>query len=538
MRIIRTHEMDPTGFDAWTQDQVYNGLDVCITADVLDALLPQLDEHTRQTYAFSRALQGPVLEMRIRGTRIDAGRKVEVIDELWHLLEHYEKILDRIVFEGVGMPVFNWRSNKDLSALFYGELGLPTQRHGRSVTTDRGAREKFEVYPVATVIAKLINVMAELADKISVLRTEIDPDGRIRTSYNIAGTSTGRFSSSLSEFGTGGNLQNVEESLRSIFISDPGQKFAKFDAKSGESFVVGAIEWNLFGDPSFLDACNSGDVHTAVARGVWPNLPWTGDIHRDKDIAERDFYRHFSYRFMCKKIGHGSNYLGGAQEIADQTRVDITEVSRFQSMYFRSFPAHKLWHEHCRETLRKTGTCISFMGRKRNFHKRRLEEKTLKEYIAYDPQSSLADIVNEAMKRIWRLTQDPSHPLSSTRIMFQDHDALTFMYPEHLEDTIIPIISKLLVVPVELSAGKFLEIPYDCETGWNKGKWDKDKNPDGLKKYTGHDTRSRSPEVSLMDRIVHRADRKRAHAGDLSEVGGDQSDSLRSGTEGLDQNLD
>ena len=61
--------------------------------------------------------------------------------------------------------------------------------------------------------------MADIGKKIGVLRTGIDPDGRIRTSYNIAGTSTGRFSSSVTEFGTGGNLQNIEEALRSILIA-------------------------------------------------------------------------------------------------------------------------------------------------------------------------------------------------------------------------------------------------------------------------------------------------------------------------------
>ena len=147
--------------------------------------------------------------------------------------------------------------------------------------------------------------MRDLGKKIAMLKTEIDPDGRMRTSYNIAGTSTGRFSSSFSEFGTGGNLQNVEESLRSIFIADPGYKFAKFDAKSGESFVVGAIEWNLFSDGKYLDACESGDPHTAVARICWPRLGWTGDLKHDKDIAETPYYRHYTYRFMCKKLGHG-----------------------------------------------------------------------------------------------------------------------------------------------------------------------------------------------------------------------------------------
>jgi len=81
--------------------------------------------------------------------------------------------------------------------------------------------------------------MREIQKKIDFLKTGVDPDGRIRTSYNIPGTNTGRFSSSYSEFGTGGNLQNVEESLRSVFIADWGWKFAKFDAKAGSPIASG-----------------------------------------------------------------------------------------------------------------------------------------------------------------------------------------------------------------------------------------------------------------------------------------------------------
>ena len=500
MRIIRTDQMDPEAFDDWTRDQVYNGLDVCITADVLDALVPQLDNITNATYHFSKSLQGPVLEMRLRGCLIDEARKVNVIEELWELMERYEALLNEVVFRGIGMPSFNWRSNKDLRQLFYGELGLPPITRGGSPTCDRAAREKLEVYPSATALVRLVNTLTELGDKISVLRTEVDPDGRIRTSYNIAGTSTGRFSSSLSEFGTGGNLQNVEESLRSIFIADAGYKFAKFDAKSGESFVVGAIEWNLFRDAKFLEACESGDVHTAVARQCWPDLPWTGRNQDDKEIAEGKFYRHLSYRGACKRIGHGSNYLGGAQQISNETRVPIIIVKGFQRTYFETFPAHRKWHAHVEQELRSTGILTTLTGRKRHFFKRRTDPKTLKEAVAYDPQGSLADIVNQGMLQTWR--RNPAI------LMFQDHDATTWMYPEADEDTVVPLIQQSLLSPIELADGRVLTIPYDCEVGWNKGKWNAEKNPDGLKGYTGHDTRRRSPKVSVLDRVVHKSNRK------------------------------
>lgn len=495
MKIIDTSAIGPEGLTQMEKDWVYNGLDCCVTAEVMSILKEQFDEHTSKTYEFSKALQGPVLEMRLRGVLIDQHRKQEVIDAYFEILERLNTNLERIVFEGCGLPHFNWRSGADLQALFYDRLRIPPIRKGNRPTTDRAALEKLEAYTIAKPIVAHIKAMRDLGKKISMLRTDIDPDGRMRTSYNIAGTSTGRFSSSYSEFGTGGNLQNVEESLRSIFISDPGMKFAKFDAKSGESFCVGAIEWNLFKDGRYLDACESGDPHTATARICWPKLAWTGVLKQDKDIAERPYYRHYTYRFMCKKLGHGSNYGGKPATLSAQAKLPINVVSDFQPKYFTAFPAHLQWQGWVDTTIRKTGQLISLTGRKRHFFGRRNDEKVLREAIAYDPQCSLADIVNTAMLNIWRA--------GTAIISLQDHDALTFMYPEEQEDEIVPKLMEQLPVVIQLKHGRELKIPYDCKVGWNKGDYSK-TNPMGLKDYAGTDTRKREKVVGILDRTISR----------------------------------
>lgn len=496
MRIIETHNTKPGEMDEFEKEMCYNGLDCAITLEVLEALLPQLDGHTSNTYEFSRALQGPTLEMRLRGVLVDQSRKAEVIDEFHEKLERLEAQLERIVLDGVGMTRFNWRSPDDLKMLLYNKLGLPEVRLRGSVTVNRKALEKLESFLIARQIITHILAMRDIGKKISVLKTEIDSDGRMRTSYNIAGTSTGRFSSSFSEFGTGGNLQNVEESLRSIFIADPGFKFAKFDAKSGESYCVGAIEGNLFNDWRYFDAVESGDIHTAVARICWPALPWTGDLHRDKAIAESPYYRHYTYRFMCKKLGHGSNYGGEPATLAGQAKLPEPIVQRFQPTYFGAFPAHLQWHAQVASQLRSSGFLITLTGRKRIFMGRRNDPATLREAIAYDPQGSLADIVNRAMLRIWRERV--------AILVMQDHDALTFMYPEDREDEIVPRLAAMLTESLPLHHGRAMRIPYDCKVGYNKGDWNATTNPDGLKDYSGNDQRQRQPQVRLLDRVFHR----------------------------------
>ena len=498
MRVIYTNDIDIDNLPDFDRECVYNAFDVIATREVFDAIHPQLDEVTGATYSLSRALQGPTLEMKHRGVKVDLVRKAEVIDELYSKLELVEKQLEAIVYDGIGFDhEFNWRSPKSLQELFYDELCLPPIRKSGVISIDRSSRERLSVYPIATQLVSHINVLADLGDKISVLKTAIDDDGRIRTSYNIAGTSTGRFSSSFSEFGTGGNLQNIEESLRSIFIADEGFKFAKCDAKSGESYAVGAIEWNLFRDPRYLDACESGDPHTAVARICWPNLPWTGDLRHDKALAETPYYRHYTHRFMCKKLGHGSNYGGQPKTLSDQSRLPLDLVQQFQPRYFRAFPSHLRWQEHVKQTLRSTGCLTSLLGRRRYFFGRRSDPDTLREAIAYDPQSSLRDIVSHALLKIWRADY--------VRIMMDDHDALTFMYPEEDEDKIIPRLMEDLVIPVPLAGGRTLRIPYDVETGWNKGHYDATKNPNGLKAYSGPDSRRRILEPTVLDTIRSRA---------------------------------
>ena len=500
MKIIRTHEMDPATLTQFEKDMAYNGLDCCVTLDVFNALRPQLDNHTGATYAFSRALQGPTLEMRCRGVLVDHAKKEEVIEEMFEKIDQIERQLERIVLDGVGLDSFNWRSGPDLQRLFYTELGIPPIKKQGRPTVDRGAREKLAAYQIAEPLVAHLNILADLGKKISVLRTEIDQDGRIRTSYNIGGTSTGRFSSSLSEFGTGGNLQNIEEGLRSILVADPGMKFAKCDAKSGESFCVGAIEWNLFDDPRYLEACESGDPHTAVARICWPNLGWSGDLGRDKDLAEQPYYRHYTYRFMCKKLGHGSNYGGRPDTLASQSKLPVNVVREFQPKYFTAFPAHERWQSWVDDQLRRSGHLVSLTGRKRWFFGRRNDPSTLREAIAYDPQCSLADIVNTAMLNIWRQ--------NFVTIMTQEHDAIVFMYPEKDEDKILPRIMNNLVVPIELKNGRTLRIPYDAKVGWNKGEYNVKTNPNGLRDYTGHDDRKREATPGILDRSVYRTNRK------------------------------
>jgi DNA polymerase-1 len=504
MKAIKTHELTPeavAGLSDEVKYWIYNALDCCLTAEILDVIRPQLDNISRATYEFSKSLQAPVLEMRMRGIRVDDGWRHKTIASYQADLIQIESQLNRILAKGIGYTL-NWNSPAQLKKLLYEVLGLPVQKKRNAkglytVTADRNALEKLDSYFNAQPIISHILALRDISKKIGVLKTSVDPDGRMRTSYNIAGTTTGRFSSSLSDFGTGGNLQNLEERLRRPFVADPGMKFAYIDLEQAESRLVGAIEWNLFGDGRYLDACESGDLHTSVCRLAWTDLSWTGDIKLDREVADRPFYRQHSFRHMAKVLGHGTNYNGKPFTMAKHTKLDAKLIAEFQQKYFTAFPAHQRWHSAVASELLQYGNLTTITGRRRWFFGRRNDDTTVREAIAYGPQGAVGDILNHGMLRVWRL--------NICQLLLQIHDAILVQYPEEREAEILPVLIETIKVPIELANGRTLIIPSEAQTGWNWGKHDKN-NVDGLKKWAGNDTRTRTDHAatSRLDHILHR----------------------------------
>lgn len=487
MKITHTDTLKPGYPQSETERLwIYNGLDCCVTHEVCTELLPQLDNITGATYALSLALQAPVMEMNLRGVLIDEPARLRAIKSYRSDSERIEAQLYRIVHEGVGFLDFRnsgktkaWRSNGLLAALLYDTMRLPEIRkrneRGELVrTVNRDALERLQVHFIARPIISHILSLRDYGKKISVLETKIDLDGRLRTSFNIAGTTTGRFSSSFNDFGTGGNLQNIEERLRRIFIADPGMKFANIDLEQADSRNVGALCWNVFRDPTYLDACESGDLHTTVARMSKPDLPWTGDLRMDRRIAEQPYYRHHGLRHMCKVLGHGTNYLGSAFEMEKHTKIDQETIKEFQTLYFKTFPSIQKGHEWIQEQILQEGYLVTPFGRRRWFMGRRDDRDTLKQAVAHMGQSMTADEMNYAILNVWRL--------NLVQLLLQVHDSLLVQYPEEKENEIVPQLKKAMEIPLELEGGRKFVVPVEVQVGWNWGKA-ADDNPNGLTKW-------------------------------------------------------
>jgi DNA polymerase-1 len=511
MRIINSAEIPP-GLRNDESLWIYNGLDCMVTHQLHDVLGAQPDPGTTElVYQFEKGLLAPALTAMRRGLRVDEDMREQLRVDLkarhrrlsgmeknaknaWQVVDNHAPL--QLLAHAVWHKPLNPNSPKQMKELLYEYYQLPYQyksaKGKRTVSTDRNALEGLTLtYIRSRPLLYMILKLRDLEKMLSVVNAPVGPDGRMRFSFNIAGTETGRWSSSKHIFDQGMNFQNITKELRAMFIPDEGHVFVYPDLEQAESRGVAYLS----GDQAYIDACEGGDLHTTVCRMVWPDLPWTGDLAQDKELCSKtQYYRQYSYRDMAKRGGHGTNYYGQAKSMARNLKVDEKVMHRFMAMYYGgtiytkslktwgyedmldfegvevegklarvagAFPGIQRWHDEIRTELQETGMLTTPLGRRRQFWGRLKDDATLREAIAFVPQSLIGDILNIGVFRFWKAL-DPGHAM----FMGQVHDAILGQVKEDALDKVMPLIQEAMTVPVNIN-GRTMVIPIEHSAGKN-----------------------------------------------------------------------
>ncbi len=450
---------------------IYNALDSALTWE-MDQARRSLGTNDNLIYDFERSMQGPALEMMLRGFRVDPMAREQAV----HTLTESRRETETILYELLRAIGFTHTdkiigSDKQLRELFYEKIKLtPIERTisgEKKRPMDRGTLEQLLTRnPYVEILIRLILLNRDQRKSLQVLETEIDPDWRWRCSYNIGGTSTGRWSSSKSPTGTGNNFQNISEEWRRVFIPDPGFKLYGVDKSQSEARDVGWFCGTVLGDWSYLDACESGDLHTYVTRMLYPDWDWTGNLKTDRVLAERRFYRFFTFRDASKRLGHATNYLGQPQEISKQTRIPLALVKEFQARYFAAFPCIPLMHAWVPAQLQRETYLVNSFGRRRDFFSRRDSHDTIKGAVAYLFQSATGDCVNLGLYRLWKRMG------TRIQILSQLHDAVYFqaLHPVTAsaeKDLLREVLDCIEIPQTHPASGRTMKIPGEIVGGQN-----------------------------------------------------------------------
>lgn len=470
----------PSSLDEFQQLEVYNALDCCATVEIWQKRQDQFDANTRMTYLNELDMQAPALEMQLRGILLDEAKVMQECEDLSREIKILEEHFDNLMMAAYG-EYLNWNSPQQLLKML-NALGFECRDTNRE--TLENLRVHFWAEPIILTVLGLRDrkKLLDVLQKTSRKRT-----GRFHASFKVAGTTTGRLSSSKDPFGEGHNLQNLNDRTRRSFIAPQGWRMAYIDLEQAESRGVAYLS----GDENYIYACESSDLHTTVCQMVWPDLEWTGDAKKDKDVAEQIFYRFFSYRDMSKRGGHGTNYYGKPATMARHLKVPRDVMENFQDRYFERFPGIPEWHQRVMTDLMVDGWLMTPFGRVRRFFGRPDDDATIRKAIAFEPQSLISDIINTGLWRVWRYLPD-------VQILAQVHDAILIQYPADMENEIIPEVTRLLEVPIRVG-DRTMVIPTEAKVGWNWGAHDATENPGGLIKWDGEDDRERPEPARFLD---------------------------------------
>ena len=382
-------------------------------------------------------------EMEIAGCRVDA----KALAAFGDLLAARSAELERQIYDLAGEE-FNINSPKQLGEILFGKLGLPhgkKTKTGWSTNADVLEKLRYEAPIVGAVLeyrqyAKLKSTYAD------GLLKAMDPDGRVRTSFQMTVTATGRLSS------TEPNLQNIPtrtdlgSEIRRMFIPAEGCVLVDADYSQIELRLLA----HMAGDEAMIAAFRSGgDFHAETAAKVF---------HVDPSEVTHEMRR------QAKAVNFGIVYGISAFSLSQDIGVTVAEAKAYMEAYFATFPGVRTYMDAIVERAREQGYVETLFHRRRdlpelkssNFNLRSFGERVA---LNMPIQGTAADIMKLAMVAVWKRLRAE---LPEARLVLQVHDELIVECPEPQAERAAALLK------AEMERVVTLSVPLTADAHWGK----------------------------------------------------------------------
>jgi DNA polymerase-1 len=344
--------------------------------------------------------------------------------------------LEKGIYSSVGHE-FNINSPQQLGKVLFQELKLPLSRKTKTgYSTEASIMEALRgAHPVIELILKYRQLSKLKSTYIDALPALINrKTGRVHTSFNQTGTSTGRLSSSEP------NLQNIPirgemgSKIRKAIIAAPGTYLLSADYSQIDLRALA----HLSQDPGLIASfAQDEDIHTLTASEIF-------GVPKDEVTPEM--------RRNAKTVNFGIIYGMSDYGLEQATSFSRDEASRFIALYFEKYPKVKEYLEATKEQARRLGYVQTVLGRRRlvpeiNSANRMVREAAERMAINAPVQGTSADVIKVAMINLHR-EMDKSHLKS--KMLLQIHDELLFEVPEGELNEMKSLVARLMPEAVEL----------------------------------------------------------------------------------------
>ena len=346
---------------------IYNGKDTDYTHRLYYIFKEQLRARPRLLRLF-KLLTMPAcntfVEIESHGFPVDMGRLKERHNQIVDKIEEVTQKLLKYVPEDQ-RDFANFRSPNFLATFFFDVLELPilvvTPKSGKPSTAESVLLKLKNKHPSVGLLMELRKWMKyeSTYTRNWIARTQSAGKPRLYTSYNIAGTVTGRLSSNMQQvprevlirsiIGISGSSNKKRESL-----GKPKRKFVEADFSQIELRIAAMLSR----DPVLTTAFRSGgDPHRTTAAAVTGKNP--------ADITKEE-------RKMAKAVNFGFLYGMGAKKFriyADEkygVKITEEEARDYRNKFFKQYRGLLPWHDRQRRLVRNLAHVASPIGRVRH----------------------------------------------------------------------------------------------------------------------------------------------------------------------------
>lgn len=378
-------------------------------------------------------------DMEIAGCRVDAA----ALSAFGENLAARTAQLEQNIYDLAGEE-FNINSPKQLGVILFDKLGLPhgkKTKTGWSTNADVLEKLRYEAPIVEKVLeyrqyAKLKSTYAD------GLLKAMDPDGRVRTSFQMTVTATGRLSS------TEPNLQNIPtrtdlgSEIRRMFVPAEGCVLVDADYSQIELRLLA----HMAGDQAMIEGFHSGaDIHTITASQVFGVTP-------DQVTPQM--------RRSAKAVNFGIVYGISPFSLSQDIGVSVQQAKEYMDKYFAHYSGVRAYMDGVVEQGKQDGYVSTLFGRRRwlpelkssNFNTRSFGERVA---LNMPIQGTAADIIKLAMIRVRdRLLREGLEG----RLVLQVHDELIVECPEAEAETVCKLVKE------EMEGVCQLSVPLLAET--------------------------------------------------------------------------
>jgi uracil-DNA glycosylase family 4 len=461
---------------------IYNCKDCALTLASNGAIIKELREQALDKFYFEHVMRlqahlvrmtvgGVLNDMQLRRNMLDPNTPGNLHDDVQRKLQLFYDA----VRTATGQPNYtpNPNSPKQMAELYFSKLKLV----GRGTSTDATNRELMRKHPrtpaAARAVLDAVDAYIEDDKFYSVYASaQPDADSRMRCDYRQTGVrnAPGRLSSAQTLWGSGGNLQNIPDRAKEMFIADPGMCFIYIDGSQAEARVVGwrynIATWIAQFERARIDG--SYDCHRALASDMF-NVPYN-DVPSfdryplDEAAALRDGIKYTAelagkptIRYIAKRCRHGLNYRMMPDRLALTTGLSLSTASEAFVKYHKLTPELKVGWEQDLNRVRTERAIYNAYGR-RYVQLIPVTDESTESIVAFYPQSTIGDHI---CRVIYKAHDDPAWPKQHARIALNTHDGLIGIARHDVAKQALRILVKHAETPL-LIGGRQLIIPAEC----------------------------------------------------------------------------